>query len=1543
MGLGWLMGNKIKISLILMAVGFFAVGVFLFAKSISPYSESGKEFSFTLPKYIKGPLTYLAQGQILREPSGKVRLQVSHPNPVLESFKFVVNDGELLIAYEDYNTTTEPQLKLTNGTIWGWDEMPSNIQKTLWAKKPLPNTLKYGADFFNVTTAQKNSIENFIFHQVDSKGLTKEEVKVRGKDLVIRDKLTISSRDLLQTYSLPVVNETDIVVGNLSRVWVVCLNDGCTRNETRSNWKDNGDGTWNISFDPVVTIDESSYLSNAEFSNVSASSNITKLDFPATGIINKFETFVHYSFDIELNPYNNYATNGNVSEAFKQGDSTDPSFNTSGYIGGAYTFEFDDDTRINLGNFEMAYEQLTLSAWLKFESDGGGGDLRIIAKSDADGDLWMMGETDNNPRFRVDFNTVVDTSTTFVNGEWIHFLSSYNSTAGEFKIYINGINTATGSNSGVLPTDGSINVMLGSRTELSNFYDGEMDDVWITNRSTGAADAWDLFNLNFSRFEPTGTMDLWDQSAFELNISTGNNRVNVTTTFLELNGSSLNLSVGYYDGSWTFTDPQTITTDTNQTFVISDTSTNISLNYTLIAGGNDGSTYYSPAVHSAISYEPFNVGGADNAPTFSDNETNNTIAGEFVLHSLKWEDETALAGYIFSFDNGTGTFINDSFVGMTGTTNHSNVTKFVNETVGSTIRWIVYANDSASQLNVSDTYIYTTTAPPDTQPPVFTTIPPPASIDYLVELGVLFVATDNVALDIWSVNDSLFIINSTGFLSNNSILSGGFYLLNVSINDTSGNVNSTLYNVTVNAISPGISFVLTPSNSETYGVETTATGSGCPSQLTCTLHRDSITVSNPEVATLGVTTYNYTFNTTGNVNYTSQSVSDILTVTQATPTGTLVNNTLRDLTYNAPFNTTFTESNTVDGDVTYLIFRDSVDVTSEDNVDVELAVGTYNYTLNTTGGTNFTAVNALDTFLVTISQNSGACDVLFNETSPVAFPGVFTVFSNCNSAFVLTRNGTTVSNNSVQQLGAGAYNFTVQRTDTANFSNIHDEEIFAVSQGDPSLALALTPSNSEDYLVATTATGSNCPSPLTCTLHRDSITVSNPEVATLGVTTYNYTFNTTGNVNYTSDSISEILTVNAINPDAVLVNNTLRDLTYPAGINVTFSESNSVDGDVTYNLFRDSINIDAEDNVLINLSVGTFNYTLNTTGGTNYTSNVSLDTFLVTISQNSGACDVLFNETSPVTFPEVFTVFSNCNSAFVLTRNGTVISNNSVQALAVGAYNFSVQRTDTVNYSNIYDEEVFVVSGAETQAPNVTIFSPTNITFTTTTILFNVSAVDTAGISLCWYSLNGGTTNNTMSNPGGDFWNATNSSMDQGGHTSLFFCNDTLGNLNNTEQVTFTVDTIPPTFDNLRNFSHIVNTSFSESITATDATSSIDVFSLNDTSVFTINSSTGLITNVTPLLVVQTYPLNISVNDTVGNVASGYFEIEVVEELGLIMKWVEASSGDLTGYVRRSGEWFMAGLVQIGTALSPAQIKMFSPNGTEFDCGPNNLGVWECA
>ena len=90
--------------------------------------------------------------------------------------------------------------------------------------------------------------------------------------------------------------------------------------------------------------------------------------------------------------------------------------------------------------------------------------------------------------------------------------------------------------------------------------------------------------------------------------------------------------------------------------------------------------------------------------------------------------------------------------------------------------------------------------------------------------------------------------------------------------------------------------------------------------------------------------------------------------------------------------------------------------------------------------------------------------------------------------------------------------------------------------------------------------------------------------------------------------------------------------------------------------------------------------------------------------------------------------------------------------------------------------------------PSVINNTPLNQTYGTIEIQFNVTATDDGNtVDTCLYSLNNGTTNYTMINVTADEWTDTNSSMLEGDHVVVFYCNDTLNNLNNSESVTFNI------------------------------------------------------------------------------------------------------------------------------------------------------------
>ena len=268
----------------------------------------------------------------------------------------------------------------------------------------------------------------------------------------------------------------------------------------------------------------------------------------------------------------------------------------------------------------------------------------------------------------------------------------------------------------------------GAGTNLVRWYDQDLppdgDDGW------GVRGVTDLESLNNINSNGTWYLNVSDNSA----VDTGTIKKFTIRVYYNADGPTVTLNLPSNNN---------ITNQTNINFNCT-AYDNINLTNVTLYGNFSGSwtsngTNSSPINNSYVNfsrtvvqgYYIWNCRACDNesncafassnriltvdttAPTYSSNSTNSTVAGYPIKHRLYWQDNYSLVSYMFSFDNGDGTFVNDPWTNMTGTGNWSNVTKTVNSTVGSTIRWKVYANDSVGNWNASLSYTYTTTGPPN--------------------------------------------------------------------------------------------------------------------------------------------------------------------------------------------------------------------------------------------------------------------------------------------------------------------------------------------------------------------------------------------------------------------------------------------------------------------------------------------------------------------------------------------------------------------------------------------------------------------------------------------------------------------------------------------------------------------------------------------------------------------------------------------------------------------------------------------------------------
>ncbi len=364
-----------------------------------------------------------------------------------------------------------------------------------------------------------------------------------------------------------------------------------------------------------------------------------------------------------------------------------------------------------------------------------------------------------------------------------------------------------------------------------------------------------------------------------------------------------------------------------------------------------------------------------------------------------------------------------------------------------------------------------------------------------------------------------------------------------------------------------------------------------------------------------------------------------------------------------------------------------------------IPVGTYeiNVSINdTSGNTNETS------YRVTINQNPSSCGVFLNDTS-LTYGDAVSIQTNCTSAYTLYLNSSEISNNSVHVLGAGLWNASVFRTDTANYSEIYNEYAFTVSQGT-----------------------------LTLNLGAINVTASDPNLDKIIIRLYN-SAHAQINSSTTSSSPNFINFTN-LNDGVYFYNATAND---------TFGNDDSLETkNITLDITLPQVNIIYPQ-------------------ATNYTTNVS-------------QLNYTFTETNPDKCWWSNNSGGWNSSAQTCGTNWTGLISNE------GSNTWTIYMNDTAGNEN----STSVTFNKDTAYPAVAINSPLNQTYDTDSITFNVTATDGGGISLCWYSLNSGGTNYSMTQSG-NYWHDTNASMNQGSHTVIFYCNDSSGNLNDSKQETF--------------------------------------------------------------------------------------------------------------------------------------------------------------
>lgn len=833
----------------------------------------------------------------------------------------------------------------------------------------------------------------------------------------------------------------------------------------------------------------------------------------------------------------------------------------------------------------------------------------------------------------------------------------------------------------------------------------------------------------------------------------------------------------------------------------------------------------------------------------------------------------------------------------------------------------------------------------DATKPLFDNIPNNQELSFGNGLGVDFNASDNILFGYFAQNDSRFSINQSGFLSNISALGANNYYINITINDSSNNLNSTIYNLNITQDNYNCNLSLNVTSPITYDSKVLVT-TNCSSSYM--IYQNGTSILNNSVQDLSAGFYNFTVIRNDSGNYSNYYQEIDLTVNKAVPYFSISGTT--PITYPTVTDIATSESNEGDADLTY----------SFNMTNATYSVGAHVFNLSTTGGMNYT--NNWTSKAIVVSSNTSGCSVFFNVTSPQNYSTGILVYTNCTTDFMLYRNATQITNGSSEYLGVGTYNFTVTRNDSSNYTNYFNSSTFIINKATPVLTFLANGGTSNltlSYPQQVNISAYNSSGILTLERNGTDVLSENKQNVTLNPGQYIYIANIVGDANYTDVTQSYNITIiDDIKPYFTYIPlNT--SIVYPNGFGVNFTATD----ETTFNLFA------VDDNV---------NFTINSSGYLTNKTTLHGGTYLINVSINDSSNNINFtmyqvdvNKSTPVLTKYLNGIDNNLSIIYLqqvnvsayttagtvnIYRNISSVTSENRQNITLGSggYQYEFNVTGNENYSDLSSVYLYLTIEKANASLGMSISGTTPITYPTASDFQGVetntgdggcvySLEPTSGVifgvgnQFFNYSVNGCanysssyiTRNLTINqNTSVDVYlylNRSRSNITTNNNTALWI-NATLSNVIGTINLynngtlinsglsplanwtafngtgsynitavydgdvnysgdsetwwvnvtTIPIDIISPTWYNLRNFSQEANQSFSQSITANDS-SGISQYWLNDSGNFTINSLTGLITNITPLSSVNTYWLNISVNDTSNNINFSIIYINITE------------------------------------------------------------------
>lgn len=509
-----------------------------------------------------------------------------------------------------------------------------------------------------------------------------------------------------------------------------------------------------------------------------------------------------------------------------------------------------------------------------------------------------------------------------------------------------------------------------------------------------------------------------------------------------------------------------------------------------------------------------------------------------------------------------------------------------------------------------------------------------------------------------------------------------------------------------------------------------------------TLHLNTVAIgaSNPisNVGQYGVAEYLYTYNTSGNANYSAVSKTFLLNITQLScDIDLILNDGAADadnaITYGTVPNATATLN--IADEAFNLTRNSTLNYTGANSISEldDLGAGVYNYTAYWDGNANVSGCSE-QSYLTVYRQ--GISLSLSPTTETIGYPNTFTQYCADNHTTfdcTLYRDDInhTDDNNTVADLVVGTYVYTANLSaPIENYSYTNPSSTFVVNRGGVSISMWLNGTAGPETITYPDDVNVTCyiniSSQNSFTLLMDGTTINSSSgqaayyIDDLGVAAYNFTCNYSQTQNYLGYMVNYTLTMSQGTPRIPLLIDGLENAThsrvYPNTTHFQISESNVGDSDLTYEISQNTTNQSSTDYTK-RLGVDGYNITGFTDGGQNWTANSTTSYLSVT----KGTCDIALylnggtadadnsiytsdssNATATMDATSYYAVIWNLmrNSSASTNGTGTLNLNGT---LAEGAYNFTAFFDGDANWTACSEASTLTVSTAPTTTTTTTV------------------------------------------------------------------------------------------------------------------------------------------------------------------------------------------------------------------------------------------------